>query len=200
MEDLKSWMADEPVSAVPERWYHRGARAVRRHRAAASVAVLGLLVVAIVATGAAFWIAHARTGEHRARKRSETRLDLAMSAIGQFRKVVAENLDVQNQPELKPLRMKLLEEPLRFYQQLREDLRQGEDSDTDARAKLVRATLDLAVIAAEIGPNRRAIQNFEEAIANLEALTRQDPKDQEGQLLLARGHGEARPPLAHPGA
>jgi tetratricopeptide (TPR) repeat protein len=190
VEDLKSWMADEPVAAAPERLYHRWGRALRRHRSATAASFVGLLVVAVVATAAAFWISRARAGERRARERSETRLNLAMQAIGQFRQVVDENVDVQAQPDLKPLRMKLLEEPLKFYQDLRQDLEDSGSADANARARLSLVMIELAMTTAKIGTTGRAIEDFEAAIANLEGLTSHDPEDQDGRLLLARGHGE----------
>ena len=69
-----------------------------------------------------------RTGEHRARERAEARLDLAVDAVRKFRETVSSNLDVRNRPDLAGLRKKLLGEPLKFFEQLREDLQKSGDT------------------------------------------------------------------------
>lgn len=55
-DDIEHWLADEPVTAMPETLVSRAARWVRRHRAWAISAGVGLLAVACVSTGAAFLI------------------------------------------------------------------------------------------------------------------------------------------------
>ncbi|WP_435011327.1 tetratricopeptide repeat protein [Tundrisphaera lichenicola] len=62
--DLEHWLADEPISALPERRADRLARWARQHRAATLSAAATLLGIAIAATSAAFLIAVAR-GETR---------------------------------------------------------------------------------------------------------------------------------------
>ena len=52
-DDIERWMADDPVTAVPDGWARRLARWSRRHRSATRAAAASLVVIATVATLAA---------------------------------------------------------------------------------------------------------------------------------------------------
>ncbi len=55
-DDIERWMADDPVTALPEGWGRRVARWTRRHRSATRAAAASLVVIATVATAAALAI------------------------------------------------------------------------------------------------------------------------------------------------
>ena len=135
VDDLKNWLADEPITALPDRWHNRWARKARRNRVAAVVGLVALVLVASASLFAAATTRIAQSGERRARKRAEARLELAVDAIAKFNQVVRDNVEIQQRPELKPLRNKLLEGPLEFCQQLHEDLKSGVDTGDDAAAQ-----------------------------------------------------------------
>ena len=52
--DVEHWLADEPVSALPESWVQRAARWGRKHRAWAQAGVLFLVAMALLSTGFVF--------------------------------------------------------------------------------------------------------------------------------------------------
>ncbi len=54
LADLEAWLADDAVSVLPDGPWSRATRWVRRHQAWAYAGALTLLVLALVATGAAF--------------------------------------------------------------------------------------------------------------------------------------------------
>jgi WD40 repeat protein/serine/threonine protein kinase len=55
-DDVEHWLADEPVSAVPEGLSRRLARWHRRHRAAVQAGVAALLVITVGSIFASFWL------------------------------------------------------------------------------------------------------------------------------------------------
>ena len=71
-DDLQHWLADEPVSAYPERRLERAARWIRRHKAAALSTTAGLLLLALVSTVGVVLVNHQRqiSGSPGGRKRS----------------------------------------------------------------------------------------------------------------------------------
>ena len=189
-DDLGRWLADEPVLALPERWYDRLARKVRLHRVAASVGFIGLLVVALVATGRPSGSA---TPHRRASGRdgAEARLDLAVESVRKFREIVSTNLVVRNRPNLAGLRKKLLGEPLKFFEQLRADLQKGGDTSYSTTFKLAKANLELAGLLGEIDSKPNAVREYQEAIALLVPACdipiggRQSRYPRRGTLLVA---------------
>jgi serine/threonine-protein kinase len=76
-DDLEHWLADEPVSALPETTVQRMARWTRRHRAWALAATVALVIVAAVSTGAAVLIDHARRSEQKALQAAEQNAEAA---------------------------------------------------------------------------------------------------------------------------
>jgi WD40 repeat protein/tetratricopeptide (TPR) repeat protein/tRNA A-37 threonylcarbamoyl transferase component Bud32 len=59
-DDIEHWLADEPVAAAPESWPARLARTIRRHRTWAQAAAAALVLVTMVAVGAALVVNQAR--------------------------------------------------------------------------------------------------------------------------------------------
>ncbi|XZE51717.1 tetratricopeptide repeat protein [Planctomycetaceae bacterium SH139] len=54
--DLEHWLADEPTWAHQDSWTERGARWVRRHRAAVLASLIALMAIALITTSAAMLI------------------------------------------------------------------------------------------------------------------------------------------------
>jgi tetratricopeptide (TPR) repeat protein len=173
-DDVERWLADEPVTVLPESSVDRIARWMRRHRSATMATLLVVATIMIAAVVTTVIVSLARAGEHRARMRAESRADLAIEAVRKFREAVDTNLDVRNRPDLAGLRKKLLGEPLKFFEQLRGDLQEGGDTGHATTLKLGKANLELAILLAQIGSKPDAVQACQEAIATLgplEALT-----------------------------
>ena len=169
-EDIERWLADEPVSVLPQTSVDRIMRWARRHRSATIASVVVLATITIAAVSTAVVVSLARRGEHRALMQAESRADLAVEAVRQFREAVTNNLDVKNRPDLAGLRKKLLGEPLKFFEQLRADLQKSRDTSYSTTFKLARANLELASLLSEIDSKPNAIRAYEEAIALLVPL------------------------------
>ncbi len=86
-EDIKNWLADEPVSAYPEPWWERGRRWLNRHRTpvAASIAVVfmvlfGIAVGMLTTAGERLMVANDRERDVRAQEK-EARRNLYLFSI-----------------------------------------------------------------------------------------------------------------------
>jgi eukaryotic-like serine/threonine-protein kinase len=169
-DDVERWLADEPVSVLPESSFYRIARWVRRHRSATVAALLVLSTITIAALGTTIVVSLARTGEHQALMRAESRADLAVESVRKFREAVDNNLDVRNRPDLAGLRKTLLGEPLKFFERLREDLQNSRDTSHATTLKLGKANLELAILLDQIDSKPNALRAYEEVIATLGPL------------------------------
>ncbi len=114
-EDIEHWLADEPVSAYREPAGERVARWMRRHRQWTQSIGAAIVLVAIVASAAAFIIAKSWREEAAARKQAVLGFQAARQAVNDYFTEVSENklLDV---PGLQPLRRDLLQTALDYYQ------------------------------------------------------------------------------------
>jgi tetratricopeptide (TPR) repeat protein/tRNA A-37 threonylcarbamoyl transferase component Bud32 len=72
--DIEHWLADEPVTALPDGWASRAARWGRRHRAATQAGAITLVSVAVVAVMAAVLINLWRNQADQARDQAERSL------------------------------------------------------------------------------------------------------------------------------
>ena len=194
-DDVERWLADEPVSVLPESSVDRITRWVRRHRSATIAALLVLATITIAAVSTAVVVSLARTSEHQALMHAESRADLAVEAIRQFREAVSNNLDVRNRPDLAGLRKKLLGEPLKFFEQLREDLQKSRDTSYSTTFKLAKANHELASLLSEIDSKPNAVRAYQEAIALLVPLAavppaKRDRDIHDAERVLAESLGQ----------
>jgi eukaryotic-like serine/threonine-protein kinase len=201
--DVKRWLANEPVSAWREPALLRSRRWMRRHRALVTttaavlvVGVVGLAGFSTVVTGKNreldaknlalvdknrqldirnVELAGKNQELEKERHRAEAREELAIDAVKKFRDAVQGNLELKNRPELDALRKALLNEPMEFFRNLRDQLQSDHDTRPNALARLARANRDLASTIREIGSLAGALQSCAESIAILEQLTRDYP-------------------------
>ena len=188
-EDIGRWLSDEPVSAWREPRTIKARRWLARHRSATLASLLVLATIAVAAIVTTGVVSLARAGERRALARAESRADLAIEAVRKFREAVDDNLDVRNRPDLDGLRKKLLAEPLRFFERLREELQADRDAGPATSVKLARATLELANLTAAIDSQPNALRAYQEAVALLGPLevlraAPGDPNVHDARLLL----------------
>jgi tetratricopeptide (TPR) repeat protein len=153
-DDLRRWLAGEPISARPERLSERTRRWVRRRRtavvasaAAVLVALIGMAVVLAVQVGANRQLSAAND-------REQARFDLAMEAIEQFHTGVSEDL-LLKEPQFQALRARLLQGAHEFLGRL-EGLLQGQ-ADRRSRRALAQAYEDLAALTEKIGSQTDAL-------------------------------------------
>lgn len=188
-DDVERWLADEAVTAANEPWLDRLRRWSRRHRLLVAVAatatlasLAGLGVVAAVQTNARNALASknealasAIDARGRALDKANQRIDLALEAIGQFREAVDTNVDVQNRPENAPLRNQLLETPVTFFRELRDQLKNDSEARPEDRLKLADAQLELARLTRDIGNQAAALEAAHEAVATLDSVATASP-------------------------
>jgi len=198
-DDIERWMADDPVSALPDSWGRRVARWSRRHRSTTWAAALSLFVIATVATLSALAIGReqaqtrnalkaeklARQNESRARELAQEQSQLALDAIREYNTGVSREFLLQ-QPEMESLRKSLLQAPIRFYCRLAQNIENRGITDPSARARLGQAQLDLGEIINEIGTIEDSIIIFEQARDNIKQVVREVPGVPEYRFLLAR--------------
>lgn len=80
-EDIERWMADDPISALPDSTWQSMQRWLRRHRTWAQAAVASLLIITVVMTASAFLINIYRQAQLKASRISEisARFDVALA-------------------------------------------------------------------------------------------------------------------------
>jgi serine/threonine-protein kinase len=177
--DLERWLADEPVTAYPERPFERLARWLRQHRSWTYSAVAGLAGVCLVTTIALFVVDGARRSESAARQEAQMNFMMAQGAVNAYLTNVSENtlLQEQDSVDLRRLRRQLLESALQYYRGF-----------VNQRSKEPRLKKDLASayyrvgkITEEIGSVPEAAAALEAARVNFEELAAANPADDELQ-------------------
>jgi serine/threonine-protein kinase len=189
-EDVKRYLADEPVSAYRDPWTTRLTRWGRRHRTlAASVAVavlaalLGLASVLAVQRQANVQL-EAKNAELAEQQREvEARFQTAQRAIATFHTGVSEDFLLKN-PEFTALRTKLLKEAAGFYANL-EKLLAGK-TDAKSRKLLADGYFQLGDLTAKIGDQKEALAVQRKALAVRRELAAAPGADVEARLEVAR--------------
>jgi eukaryotic-like serine/threonine-protein kinase len=191
--DIEHWLADEPVSAYPERPLERMARWLRQHRTWTIAAVAGLVGICLVTSIALFVVDGARRSEADARREAQTNFIMAQDAVNDYLINVSENTLFQEQDSLdmRKLRHQLLSSALDYYRRFVNQ----RSKDPALRKELANAYYRLGKITEEIGSANEAAAAFESALTNLEQLVAAEPKNDEllgelGASYLALGRLE----------
>ena len=160
-EDVKRWLADEPVLAYRDPWTNRLARVAKRHRTAVSAAA-ALLITAVVALG----IASILVGRERDEARRQGR---------QARKAVDENYTRVAEgwlaDRLDPLQRQFLEQALVYYR----DFAGPDEGDNTLRQDRGRAHLRLGDVQRKLGQHDKARVAYAQAIAIFARLSADEP-------------------------
>jgi serine/threonine protein kinase len=104
-QEVRRWLADEPVRAYPEPWARRAGRWARRHRSAVAAAA-SLLIVATIALGVGTLLIA------RERDEAEAQGQQARQAVHLLTKVAEVGFDER----LDPLQKEFLEDALAYYE------------------------------------------------------------------------------------
>jgi serine/threonine-protein kinase len=210
-EDVERWAADEPTSAWCEPTSVRARRWMRRNRtavAAAAVALLatlfGTAAVLAVQTRAnadlkksneALNIANAKESKANAdltranvdlaaaKDREAARFTLAKDAIRLFHGEVGDDL-VLKEDQFKPLRDKLLEGAVEFYQKLEGQLK--DQPDRPSRKAMGDAYQELGELTEKIGDQPAAVAIYGRALALRRQLASEPGADEESILDVPR--------------
>jgi eukaryotic-like serine/threonine-protein kinase len=98
-DDVEHWLADEPVSALPETVGQRSARWMRRHRTLAQSLGVAALFVIVSSVAALFFVNGARQREHTQRLSAEEergKAIVAQRAENEQRRLAEDNLYLNN--------------------------------------------------------------------------------------------------------
>jgi serine/threonine-protein kinase len=188
-EDVKRYLADEPVSAYRDPWTTRLTRWGRRHRTlAASAAVL--VLAALLGLGSVLAVQrhanvqleskNAELAEQQAEV--EARFQTAQKAIATFHTGVSEDFLLKNR-EFTALRTRLLKEAAGFYAEL-EKLLAGK-TDAKSRRLLAEGYFQLGELTDRIGDQKQALLVQRKALA-LRREAAGPGADAEARLEVAR--------------
>lgn len=108
------------------------------------------------------------------RSRALANETLALRAMDGFRQAVVANPELARNPQLQTLRRELLQRPLEFYRQLREQLLAVPQPSLESLGKLRDATSRLAVLQTDIGDLGEAIR-LHESVLDLSDRALADP-------------------------
>jgi len=185
--DVEHWLADEPVSALPDSPAQRVTRWTRRHRAVARAGAISLGAVTIMALAAVAFVNAARHTAETQRDVAKTALraeklaeDKAKQAIDRYVEAVQEDPFVKDK-RFEPFRKKLLSDALHYYQGFIQDHRH----DESAQFELAKALQKIGGISREGGSVAESVAAFRQAVELLDALHKSDPHSIEYQDDLA---------------
>lgn len=196
-EDIKRWIADEPVSVYRESWWERGGRWFRRHRAMAVGTIAALAGIAVVSLAAAVLINRARLNEatafaekqeahekeQLAQAEAERRRRQARAAISRWQVDLADVM--RHHPRIQVLREKLLQQAADEYDQLSPDLK----TQPDALAEHVRIYLRLGDVRRRLEKSNEALTAYERAEKELRELLSLTEDEDPVWLQLAKCQG-----------
>lgn len=209
--DIEHWLADEPVSAMPEPWSDRLRRWVSRHRTIVTTAAAAMVVAATTLGVASVLLNAARHEERKAklfaqskeaeaereRKTAEYERDEAArqkaraeesarrtrQAVDKYFTAVSESPELRASG-LELLRQKLLGTAGEFY-----DSFVLEQSDApDVKAEQGRAFARLASITQQVSGSERVLELYQKALTAFEELTESDASNPGLQIDQADCH------------
>jgi serine/threonine-protein kinase len=197
-DDIKHWLADEPVGAYREPWGQRLGRWARRHRTWVQAAAAALVMVAVVATAAALAVnrsyhseQRARAGaieayhrEQQARQQSDTNFATARAAINRLYSLASRDLPAL--PLNERLRLRLAQEVVAAY----DELLKSRSDDQSVRREAALADLELAHVLRFLGQVEPARKSYDRALARLRRLVAEPPVDPRLRFNLAICLGE----------
>jgi eukaryotic-like serine/threonine-protein kinase len=188
-DDIKKWLADEPVKAYPEKFRDQTERWMRRHRSGVTTSVTSLLL-----------LAHQEAEAQCAGGRSEPDTGRGRgwpprSARYRYSARLSENNNMEDHV-LTPKRKRLLKMALEFYQQFlqeeRNELNEQVESGRPAKrlanlyhAECGQAYWRLATLYCAIGSNDQAEKAYQETVAIFRYLAQTCPKVLDYQEILA---------------
>jgi serine/threonine protein kinase/tetratricopeptide (TPR) repeat protein len=168
--DLRRYLADEPVLACPPSSWYRFGKFARRNRAAVVAAtVIALAVASALGCLAAstVWVSRERDEARMQRGRAEANLRKAHQAVNDYFTLISESTLLQ-EPEMEPLRRRLLEAALRYYQ----DFAREPGATPELQAELVAAHLRIAVLIHDLARGGDWGSPVEQAVGVMEDLLR----------------------------
>jgi tetratricopeptide (TPR) repeat protein len=191
--DIRHYLADEPVSAYRDPLPTRLGRKARRHRTLVAGMAAAALVAMVSLTAATVLLSAANRRESEARRLAQERgeeaeresakaranFQLAREAVEEYCTKVSDDPRLKDK-DLEELRKDLLRSAVKFHQEF---IKQHGD-DSELRADLGRAHLDLARLLYDTETPAVAIEVSRQAVAEHERLFKQNPEDKDHPLQL----------------
>jgi tetratricopeptide (TPR) repeat protein len=194
-EDLRRYLAGEPIVARPATSLERVVKWARRRPAIAALlglvalGLVGLVGFTLVLAGknrqlddknlqlaGKNWELDARNVElDRQRLRAEDREQQAIAAVKRFRDAIASEPLLKDAPPLEELRKRLLKEPLAFFRTLRQRLQAERDARPETLGRLAEANFELGSLTDEIGDKQDAIAAYRESLTIQQKLSQDHP-------------------------
>lgn len=164
--DMQCWLADEPITALPESRLTRLGRWTRRNQGlVTSIAAAAALTIVLLSVG--LWlISAAHQREALAHQQAEESFRTARKTVDRYFTLVAEDT-LLNQPGLQPLRRELLTDALSYYQAFLDE----HSHDLSLKEDLAQASHNLGRIQEELGEFDKALAFYERAaVSQREAI------------------------------
>jgi tetratricopeptide (TPR) repeat protein len=162
-DEVRRWLADEPVTAYREPLSRQVGRWARRHRTGVAVAT-ALLVAGVAALGVTTVLVN------RQRARAEANFHLARTAVDDMYTEVAEKWLAQ-ESRMEPVQREFLIKALHFYEQFA----RPEGSSAEVRLEAGKAARRVGSIQHRLGESAAADAALRSSIETLRALARDRP-------------------------
>ena len=156
-DDLQRFLDGRPTLARQPTLWDRGAKWAVRHRQATITTVTMVLIGLLISSVSAVVMLWKEREAAAARERAERHLATAKQAVDRLGAEMTEQLALI--PEAAAVRGAMLEETLRFY----EDLSQYAAEDPHMRRDLASAAFKAAGAAQQLGRRERAVELYEQA-------------------------------------
>jgi serine/threonine protein kinase len=183
-DDLRHWLEDRPIQARRPTHAKRLTKWARRHKAVVSVGMgVAAAASAVLLLGLLWHDAQLREAAQRERKLRQAAVvqrNEARRAVDKMYTQVAEKL-LEQEPQQTKLQREFLEEALRYYQELAEDVGEDPASQFDVAVAYRR----MARLHDTLGKRKEAEEDFGKANAMLERLAADCPARAEYRRELA---------------
>ncbi len=170
-QEVRRWLADEPVKAYPEPWTDRVARWARRHRTHVAAAA-ALIVTSTIALGASTLLVS------RERNEAEAQGQQARQAVHLLTKVA----DIGFDEQLDPLQEEFLKNALAYYEQFTGRV----SRDPEVRLEHGRAYQQMGDILRKLGRLGESETDYRKSVEMLEPLASAAGSGRDAKQSLAR--------------
>ena len=194
-DDVRRWLADEPVAAYPDPWTVRFGRWAKRHRTAVAASAALLVTAGVALTVSTVLVRRERNEARLQRNEARTQRQVARTAVDEMYTEVAEKW---LEDHLDPVQKEFLEKALAYY----ETFAGQATADPAVRQERGRAYQRMGDILHKLGRNPEAEKAHRRAIEALDGLAADVPEDTEprhhaaaarvglGVLLAERGDND----------
>lgn len=179
MNDVEAWLDDLPVAAMPDNLLGRASRWFRRNRGVALAVASSLVIITLVASGAA-WANHLlRVDADAARAEAERQQQVADKYFHQARNAVDRFLtNVSQDPQLAnsgflAVRRRLLQDAMDYYQQFADA---SHDDSAETKRQLAATTMRMAQIHQSLGQHLPGLKLADSAAEQFRALADDDSR------------------------